>query len=109
MRPTKKEKSNTQIPGWTIKGIEIETRVAVQKAAKKEGMTLGKYCNTKLREAANITLKANNLPIKPEDIRDEVKVQIEALKEDLPRIVKEALKDEKPKQGGLLRKIFKQG
>ena len=37
MSHTKKEKSNTSTQGWTIKGIEAETRLAVQKAAKKEG------------------------------------------------------------------------
>lgn len=107
MSPTKQEKSNTDNSGWTIKGIEAETRLAVQKAAKKEGMTLGKYCNTKLREAAVNTLKiGNNLSIQPEDIKEEVKIQIEALKEELPRIVKLALEEAKPQQVSLLKRIF---
>lgn len=105
--PTKKQKSNTDTQGWTIKGIEIETRLAIQKAAKKEGLTLGKYCNTKLREAAVHTLKiGNNLSIKPEDIKEEVKLQIDALKDELPKIIKLALEEVKPKKISLLKKIF---
>ena len=107
MSPTKRKKSNTDNSGWTIKGIEVETRLAIQKAAKKEGMTLGKYCNTKLREAAVNTLKiGNNLLSQPEDIKEEVKIQIEALKEDLPRIVKLALEEAKPQRISLLKRIF---
>ena len=104
---TKKQKSLTEISGWTIKGIEIETRVAVQKAAKKEGITLGKFCNTKLREAAHCTLKANTLPVKPEDIRDEVKIQIDSLKHDLHKIIKDVLEESNPRNPGFLKRIFK--
>lgn len=107
MSRTKKEKSNTSNQGWTIKGIETETRIAVQKAAKKEGKTLGKYCNAKLREAASTTLKTgNNILVQPEDIRDEVKIQINTLKEELPEIVKLALAEMKPNQQSLLKRIF---
>jgi hypothetical protein len=104
---TKKQKSHTDLSGWTIKGIEIETRVAVQKAAKKEGMTLGKFCNARLREAAHDTLKAKNLPVKPEDLRDEVKLQIDSLKQDLHKIIKDALEESHPKNTGFFKKIFK--
>ena len=92
---------------WTVKGIETETRIAVQKAAKKEGKTLGQYCNIKLREAAHNTLKiGNDLLVQPEDIREEVKTQINALKEDLPEIVKLALAEMKPEQISLFKRIF---
>jgi hypothetical protein len=104
---TKRKRSTTDNSGWTIKGIEVETRLAIQKAAKKEGMTLGKYCNTKLREAAVNTLKiGNNISVQPEDIKEEVRVQIDALKEELPRIVKLALEQARPKQISLLKRIF---
>src|SRR5690606_32332738 len=104
---TKKQKSLTETSGWTIKGIDIETRIAVQKAAKKEGMTIGKFCNTRLREAANSTLKANNLPIKPEDLRDEVKNQIDALKQDLHKIIKDVMEEAPHKNQGFFKKIFR--
>lgn len=105
--PTKKQKNNTYISAWTVKGIEIETRIAVQKAAKKEGMTLGKYCNTKLREAAHESLKANTLPIRTEDLKDEIKNHIDSLKEDLYKIIKDALEENSSKSTSFLRKIFK--
>ena len=104
---TKKQKSNTSVSAWTVKGIEIETRVAIQKAAKKEGMTLGRYCNTKLREAAHESLKTNNLPLRPEDLKDEIKNHIDSLKEDLHKIIKEALVESSLKKKSLLKKIFK--
>ena len=107
MSQTKKGKSNTDTQGWTIKGIETETRVAVQKAAKKEGTTLGKYCNAKLREAAGNTLKTGSkLLVQPEDIRDEVRTQINTLKEDLPLIVKLAMEESKADQKSFLKRIF---
>ena len=107
MGQTKEEKSNANNQAWTIKGIELETRLAVQKAAKKEGMTLGKYCNTKLREAAINTLKiGNSVSLQPEDIRDEVKIQINALKEELLETVKTAIKQVRPEPKSLMKKIF---
>lgn len=109
MSNTKQEKSTTSNQGWTIKGIEVETRIAVQKAAKREGKTLGQYCNTKLRDAANNTLKiSNSLAIQPEEIRNEVTTQINALKEELADIVKIAIQENKLKneQRSFLQRIF---
>jgi predicted HicB family RNase H-like nuclease len=80
-RQTKSAKSQT-VPKWTLKGIEPETRRAIEKAAKKEGKGLGQYCNEKLRIAATETLKGGGLPIRPEDLTDFLTIQIEQLRAD---------------------------
>ncbi|RYE14362.1 MAG: hypothetical protein EOP34_06740, partial [Rickettsiales bacterium] len=90
---TKDGKSNTNNKGWTIKGIEIETRIALSKAAKKEGMTIGKYCNIKLREAAHNSLKAgSDISVISDDIKEEVRAQIDdqinGMRDELQLIIK---------------------
>lgn len=104
---TRTEKSNTSVSVWTIKGIETETRIAIQKAAKKEGITLGKYFNIKLREAANESLKAHLLPVKTEGLKDDMKIYIESLKEDLQKTIKDALEEKSSKNKNFFMKIFR--
>ncbi|MDQ2764732.1 MAG: hypothetical protein M3Y22_15035 [Pseudomonadota bacterium] len=42
---------------WAIRGIEPETRTAATMAARRAGLTVGKWCNRALREAATASLK----------------------------------------------------
>ena len=95
--------------GWTVKGIEIETRRAIEMAARQQGQKIGSWCNITLREAAKLVLTGKNLPITQEAMIDEVKADINALKNDLPKMIKKALQEtnraRKP-QKGLFQRIF---
>jgi len=54
---------------WTVRGVEPETRRAIEKAAERNGKTLGQFFNDELREAAtNIIKKGNQPPARPEDL-----------------------------------------
>lgn len=98
--------------GWTVKGIEIETRRAVEAAARKEGQKIGAWCNIKLREAAKLILTGKNLPVMQEALIDEVKEDIKTLKNDLPKMIKKALQESnrdrsvRKSQKGLFQRIF---
>ena len=54
---------------WTIRGIETDTRLTIEKAAERSGKTLGQFFNTELREAAaNVLKKGNQPPARAEDL-----------------------------------------
>ena len=38
---------------WSVKGIEPDTREAAKEAARRSGMTLGEWLNTKILESAD--------------------------------------------------------
>jgi hypothetical protein len=42
---------------WAIRGIDYETRIAATKAARRDGKTVGEWCNHVLRGAAIERLK----------------------------------------------------
>lgn len=65
-RPT----SNALEPArWTIRGVETDTRLTIEKAAERSGKTLGQFFNTELREAAaNVLKKGNQPPARAEDL-----------------------------------------
>lgn len=104
-RQTKREKSQPA-PKWTIKGIEVETRRAIEKAAKKEGKGIGQFCNEKLRIAATQTLKGGALPVRPEDVTDLLQKQIEQLRADFKTDFQTLIEAQKPKPS-LLKRILK--
>ena len=72
---------------WPIKGIEMETRTVLKKAAKRQGKTLGKFFNHELREYASGLLKSQpKPPVKIEEVVSDVetlKKQIEAISQKL--------------------------
>ena len=108
-KKTKVTRYGDPVHGWTIKGIELETRRAVEIAARKEGQKIGSWCNIKLREAAKFILTGKNLPITQEAMIDEVKADINALKNDLPKMIKKALQETsraRKSQKGLFQRIF---
>lgn len=54
---------------WTIRGIETDTRLTIEKAAECSGKTLGQFFNTELREAAvNVLKKGHQPPARAEDL-----------------------------------------
>lgn len=66
---------------WTIRGIEPETRLVIEKAATRSGKTLGQFFNAELREAATNVLKIGNQPpARPEDLVGDL---VEKLKAEL--------------------------
>lgn len=54
---------------WTIRGVETETRLTIEKAAERSSKTLGQFFNTELREAAvNVLKKEYQSPARAEDL-----------------------------------------
>lgn len=66
---------------WTIRGVETDTRLTIEKAAERNGKTLGQFFNTELREAAANVLKKGHLP--PARTEDVVSDLFEKIKTEL--------------------------
>ena len=64
MKPNS-NKSSAKNAAWQVKGVTPETREAIKQAARKSGMTIGRWVNDTLhREAmAELTGKTDNLPM----------------------------------------------
>ncbi|SFE54139.1 hypothetical protein [Spirosoma endophyticum] len=72
---------STEPAKWTIRGIEPETHLVIEKAATRSGKTLGQFFNAELREAAtNVLKKGNQPPACPEDLVGDL---VEKLKAEL--------------------------
>jgi len=73
---------------WTVRGVDLETRTAVEKAATRSGKTIGQYMNEDLRQYAQEQLKKGNQPpMKQEDLRtelDDIKGMITQLADRIP-------------------------
>ena len=73
---------------WTVRGVDLETRTAIEKIATRSGKTIGQYMNEDLRQYAQEQLKkGNQAPIKQEDIRselDDIKGMITQLANRIP-------------------------
>ena len=73
---------------WTVRGVDLETRTAIEKIATRSGKTIGQYMNEDLRQYAQEQLKkGNQAPIKQEDIRselDDIKGMITQLASRIP-------------------------
>lgn len=73
---------------WTVRGVDLETRTAIEKAAQRSNKTIGQYVNEDLRYYAQEQLKKGNQPpIRQEDIRtelDDIKGMITQLAERIP-------------------------
>jgi KaiC/GvpD/RAD55 family RecA-like ATPase len=60
-------------PQWTIKGVSPETRAAVTKAARRDGMKVGAWIDEKLRAAATETLQnSRDVAVRDDELRDQV-------------------------------------
>ena len=73
---------------WTVRGVDLETRTAIEKAAKRSGKTIGQYVNEDLRQYAQDQLKKGSQPpMRQEDIRtelDDIKGMITQLADRIP-------------------------
>jgi hypothetical protein len=73
---------------WTVRGVDLETRTAIEKAATRTGKTIGQYMNEDLRQYAQEQLKKGNQPpMKQEDLRtelDDIKGMITQLADRIP-------------------------
>ncbi len=73
---------------WTVRGVDLETRTAIEKAASRSSKTIGQYMNEDLRYYAQEQLKKGNQPpMRQEDIRtelDDIKGLITQLADRLP-------------------------
>jgi uncharacterized protein (DUF1778 family) len=73
---------------WTIRGVDMETRTAIEKAAQHSGKTIGQYVNEELRQYAQEQLKKGHQPpMRQQDIRtelDDIKGLITQLADRLP-------------------------
>lgn len=73
---------------WTVRGVDMETRTAIEKAATRTGKTIGQYMNEDLRQYAQEQLKKGNQPpMKQEDLRtelDDIKGLITQLADRIP-------------------------
>ena len=73
---------------WTVRGVDLETRTAIEKAAQRNGKTIGQFVNENLRQYAQDQLKKGSQPpMRQEDIRtelDDIKGMIVKIAERLP-------------------------
>jgi uncharacterized protein (DUF1778 family) len=80
---------------WTIRGVDAETRTAIDKAATRAGKTLGQYMNEDVRSFAQEQLKKGQTPpMRQEDIRtelDDIKAMIAGLADRMPAQEKRGL------------------
>ena len=87
-------KSPDVIP-WTIRGVDTETRTAIEKAATRSGKTIGQFMNEDLRHYAQEQLKKGNQPpVKQEDIRselDSIKGILAELSQRIPVVEKRSI------------------
>jgi CRISPR/Cas system-associated endonuclease/helicase Cas3 len=85
------KRTTTAPPTWSIRGVEWETRIAIEKAAEQSDKTLGEFFNQELREYVQMLLKkASDLPASPEDIKrmmdsrfEQVDHRIDELKQEI--------------------------
>lgn len=73
---------------WTVRGVDMETRTAIEKAAQRSNKTIGQYVNEDLRQYAQEQLKKGGQPpMRQEDIRtelDDIKGMISQLADRMP-------------------------
>jgi localization factor PodJL len=74
---------------WSVKGIEPETREAAKEAARRSGMTLGEWLNTKILDSTD---EAEPSPVtrhqRPSAARGETSIRLEDIAEQLSRIAR---------------------
>jgi localization factor PodJL len=82
------ERMKPGIP-WSVKGIEPETREAAKEAARRSGMTLGEWLNTKILDSTD---EAEPSPVtrhqRPSAARGETSIRLEDIAEQLSRIAR---------------------
>ncbi len=77
----------TQPVTWSIRGVERDTRLVIEKAAERAGKTIGQYVNEDSRSFAQGQLTQTQLPAAPIDIQDQIDQltkMVEALTNRMP-------------------------
>lgn len=57
---------------WSIRGVERDTRVVIEKAAERAGKTIGQYVNEDIRSLVQGQLTQSQLPAAPVDIQNQI-------------------------------------
>lgn len=95
-RPARK--SAAPVP-WSVRGVEADTRRVIEKAAERNGKTIGQYINEDVRSFAQGQLTQSQLPAAPVDIQNQI--------DHLTKIV-EGIATRLPEQGkkSFLQRLF---
>lgn len=75
---------------WGVRGVDLETRAIIEKAAERAGKTIGQYVNEDIRSLVQGQLTQSQLPAAPIDIQNQI--------DHLTKMV-EALTNRMPEQG----------
>ncbi|WP_106141072.1 hypothetical protein [Spirosoma oryzae] len=75
--PNSTNKSNTTNKGsspvtWSIRGVERDTRLVIEKAAERAGKTIGQYVNEDIRGLVQSQLVQSQTPAAPIDIQNQI-------------------------------------
>ena len=76
---------------WSVKGIEPETREAAKDAARRSGMSLGEWLNTKILDSSDGVeqdLAPTAPPFRHRASRDDTSIRLEDIAEQLSRIAR---------------------
>ena len=92
-------------PQWTLKGVSLETRQAVTKAAKRDNMKLGEWVDRALRDKATETLQGTR-QVARQETDDEIRDRLDRLSEQVERLATER---ERAAGRGLLDRLFRRG
>lgn len=57
---------------WSVRGVERDTRLAIEKAAERANKTIGQYINEDVRSFAQGQLTQTRLPAAPVDIQNQI-------------------------------------
>lgn len=57
---------------WSVRGVERDTRLVIEKAAERAGKTIGQYINEDVRSFAQGQLTQAQLPAAPIDIQNQI-------------------------------------
>jgi len=57
---------------WSVRGVEQDTRLVIEKAAERAGKTIGQYINEDVRIFAQGQLTQTQLPAAPVDIQNQI-------------------------------------
>src|SRR5215212_7792517 len=73
---------------WSVKGIEPETREAAKDAARRSGMTLGEWLNSKILDSADEQDPSPPVRHQRAPARAETSIRLEDIAEQLSRIAR---------------------
>ena len=91
-KPGRPKRTTTAPPTWSIRGVEWETRTAIEKVAERSDKTLGEFFNQELREyVQGLLKKASDPPASPEDIKQMMDTRFEQVDHRIDELKQEIL------------------